>query len=100
MSYRVIQRFVDLQDNNHRYEVGDKFPRLNANVSKKRIQELSSAENRRKIPLIEEIREEKSVIADDSFDKDNELPDNDFTSVNSETEIKSKKKSKGKKKEA
>ena len=53
MSYRVIRRFVDLQDNNHVYEVGAEFPHLNANVSKSRIEELASNRNRRKVPLIQ-----------------------------------------------
>lgn len=61
MSYRVIQRFVDLQDDKHRYEVGDEFPRLGLKVSKARVEELSTNKNRRGIPLIEEVAESEEV---------------------------------------
>ena len=53
--YRTIARFTDLQDNNRLYRVGDEFPRPGLKVSKKRLQELSTNANRRKIPLIAEI---------------------------------------------
>ena len=57
MMYKVIVRFTDLQDNKHVYNVGDEFPRVGAHPSKKRIAELASGKNRRKIPLIEEVAE-------------------------------------------
>lgn len=58
MVYKVIKRFVDLQDNRHDYREGDTFPREGKKVSKKRIAELASDKNRRGIPLIEETEEE------------------------------------------
>lgn len=51
--YRVIKRFTDLQDGNHLYIEGDTFPREGVTASEARIQELSTAANRRHIPLIE-----------------------------------------------
>ena len=30
--YKVIKHFVDLQDNNHKYDVGDTYPRKGLNV--------------------------------------------------------------------
>ena len=55
--YRVINRFFDLQDNNHAYSVGDKFPHNGIDVDAERIAELASDKNRLGIPLIEEIAE-------------------------------------------
>ena len=55
--YRVIKAFTDLKDNNHAYSVGDTFPRKGVEVDAERIAELASNQNRRNIPLIEEIAE-------------------------------------------
>ena len=56
-AYKVIEAFVDLQNGGHRYHVGDVFPHDGIAVSEKRINELSSAENRRKMPLIKKVDE-------------------------------------------
>ena len=53
--YRVIKHFVDLQDNNYKYDVGDTYPRKGLNVLQSRINELASNKNLQKTPLIEEI---------------------------------------------
>ena len=55
--YRVINRFFDLQDNNHAYSVGDAFPHNGVEVDAERIAELASDKNRLGVPLIEEIAE-------------------------------------------
>ena len=55
--YKVIRHFVDLQDNNHKYDVGDTYPRNGLNVLQSRINELASNKNKQKTPLIEEIPE-------------------------------------------
>ena len=55
--YRVIKAFVDLQDNNYKYDVGDTYPRKGLNVLQSRINELASNKNLQKTPLIEEILE-------------------------------------------
>ena len=55
--YRVIKAFVDLQDNNYKYDVGDTYPRKGLNVLQSRINELASDNNLQKTPLIEEIPE-------------------------------------------
>ena len=55
--YRVIKHFVDLQDNNYKYDVGDTYPRKGLNVLQSRINELASHKNKQKTPLIEEIPE-------------------------------------------
>ena len=55
--FRVIKHFVDLQDNNYKYDVGDTYPRKGLNVLQSRINELASNNNLQKTPLIEEIPE-------------------------------------------
>lgn len=57
MAYKVIKHFVDLQDNNYKYDVGDTYPRKGLNVLQSRINELASDKNKQKTPLIEEIPE-------------------------------------------
>ena len=57
MAYKVIEYFEDLQDNGRPYNVGDVFPAGGNTVSAERIAELASTQNRRRIPLIEEIAE-------------------------------------------
>ena len=57
MAYKVIKHFVDLQDNNYKYDVGDTYPRKGLNVLQSRINELASNKNKQKTPLIEEIPE-------------------------------------------
>lgn len=53
--YKVIETFVDLQDENYRYNVGDTFPHDGIVVSEKRINDLSGKNNRRKKALIEKV---------------------------------------------
>ena len=55
--YRVIKHLGDLQDNNHKYDVGDTYPRKGLNVLQSRINELATNNNLQKTPLIEEIPE-------------------------------------------
>lgn len=57
MSYKVIAYFEDLQDNGRPYNVGDVFPVDGNTVTAERLAELASTQNRRHIPLIEEIAE-------------------------------------------
>lgn len=64
MCYKVINYFEDLQDNNHPYNVGDVFPRENKAVSKERIKELATNQNRQNKPLIKKVEEKKPKKAD------------------------------------
>ena len=57
MAYKVIEYFEDLQDNGRPYNVGDVFPVDGNTVTAERLSELASTQNRRRIPLIEEIKE-------------------------------------------
>lgn len=58
MSYKVIHRFTDLQDNNYPYDEGDIFPRQGFKVSEDRIKELASENNKRRMKLIELVDDE------------------------------------------
>ena len=57
MAYKVIEYFEDLQDNGRPYNVGDVFPADGNTVTAERLAELESTQNRRRIPLIEEVAE-------------------------------------------
>lgn len=54
MKYVVIKKFRDLQDNDHIYEVGEKYPRK-GKPNKERVKELLSNKNKIGEPLIEEV---------------------------------------------
>ena len=56
--YKVIKFFVDLQDNNQPYNIGDTYPRKGLNVSEERLAELASDNNKQGVPLIELIASE------------------------------------------
>lgn len=58
MTYKVIKYFTDLQDDDYEYNVGDPFPRNGLDVSKKRLTELSTKNNRQNKPLIERVQEQ------------------------------------------
>ena len=53
--YKVVKKFVDLQDKNHLYNVGDCYPRSGKSVSENRIHELATNNNKIGVPLIKEI---------------------------------------------
>lgn len=57
--YRVVKAFKDLQDDGHRYEVGDEYPRKGKKTTKKRVAELSSTENKRHAVMITPIEDEE-----------------------------------------
>jgi hypothetical protein len=55
--YKVIKNFTDLQDENHVYRKGDKYPR-SGRAKKERVEELSGSENGLGYAVIEEVDEE------------------------------------------
>ena len=57
MMYKVLVDFADMQDGNYIYRAGATYPRLGLKPSKARIDELLTAKNRRKTPMIEEVKE-------------------------------------------
>lgn len=60
--YRVVKFFADLQDGNHTYNVGDKFPRDGYTPSNDRINELLSSTNKQGTPVIKFVDEEDEVV--------------------------------------
>ena len=65
--YKVIKDFTDLKDKGYFYTAGDKFPRDGTSVSKERLSELLSSNNRQKTPLIE-------IISNDAHEMVEEKP--------------------------
>lgn len=57
--YKVVKAFTDLQDNNHVYLAGDKYPREGVEADEKRVAELASADNKRGVALIEAVEPPK-----------------------------------------
>lgn len=57
--YKVIHQFLDLQDENFHYKVGDAYPRNGKKATAKRVSELSSSDNKIGKPLIEKIETKK-----------------------------------------
>lgn len=55
--YKASVFFTDAQDNGHKYNVGDIFPRVGLDVSPERIAEMLGNNNKRGIPVIEEVIE-------------------------------------------
>lgn len=56
--YKVIKTFVDLQDGNYKYDIGDTYPRDGMSALPSRTKELASKNNKLGEPLIEEIKDE------------------------------------------
>ena len=63
--YKVIRFFTDLQDNDYPYNEGDIFPRDGLTVTKARLAELSSPNNRQKVPLIRKEKDENRLTKTD-----------------------------------
>lgn len=62
--YKVIKYFMDLQDGNHPYNVGDVFPRKGMKVSEDRIAELAGSENKQGVPLIAKVEKKEKKTAE------------------------------------
>lgn len=62
MKYVVINAFTDLEDNEHIYSVGDKYPhdaRNISEISQERLEQLTTTNNKRQRILIKEIETEE-----------------------------------------
>lgn len=62
MTYKVISRFTDLQDNNRTYNEGETYPRDGFKPTEERCAELSGFNNNAGRPLIVAVVEQ---VADD-----------------------------------
>lgn len=83
MSYEVVNYFVDLQDFNHQYKVGDSFPRLGLNVSEKRLEELAGFNNKQGKPLIKKVEKPKK----DDFSQHMNAPEETVGFAFTKTEV-------------
>lgn len=61
MPYKVINQFLDKEDNEKLYDVGEEYPKGDHRPSKKRIEELSKVHPKYKRAFIEEVKEEKKT---------------------------------------
>ena len=68
--HKVIKSFIDLQDGNHLYQVGDTFPREGKEVTEIRLQELSTTANKQRVPLIEKEKPKKKRTRKKKVDKE------------------------------
>jgi hypothetical protein len=97
--YRVIKYFTDLQDNNHAYRVGDIYPREGFAPSIKRINELLSGDNKRKVKLIEELAKEPLEVKEAPQNEDSEELPAEVAEPTEEKEVEKKPAKKKKNKE-
>lgn len=61
--FLVSKGFIDLQDDNHEYEIGDVYPREGYEPDEERILTLASDKNLQGVPLIKEVKE---AVAEDA----------------------------------
>lgn len=66
--YEVIKQFRDLKDDNHVYNVGNKYPRNSKKADEARVKELIGKDNAVKEPVIKEIEEDKPKKEEDKKD--------------------------------
>ena len=60
--YKIITPyFTDLKDNNRKYKYGDIYPVAGVKVSKERLEELASQNNKAKTVIIEKIKEVEKI---------------------------------------
>lgn len=59
MSYEVVNRFKDTEDNGIIYEVGESYPKDGHKPTKKRIGELTKLHPKYKVVFIEEVKEQQ-----------------------------------------
>lgn len=70
--YRVIKYFIDLEDNNHVYSVGDKYP-YTGMAKPERVAFLSSYKNKLGAPVIKAV-DEPSVEVEQAEEPTEEKP--------------------------
>lgn len=81
--YRVIKHFIDLHDNDYRYDIGDTYPREGIEVSEARAAELAGSGNKQGEPLIE--------LVEETSEKDEEVLGEDEEKTTSKKKTQSKK---------
>ena len=93
--YRVIKHFIDLHDNDYRYDIGDTYPREGIEVSEARAAELAGSGNKQGEPLIELVEEtsekDEEVLVEETSEKDEEVLGEDEEKTTSKKKTQSKK---------
>lgn len=60
MEYKVIEKFIDLEDNRRLYEVGQPYPREGLVVTEERLEALSTSNNRVGRPFIKAVENKRT----------------------------------------
>ena len=66
MMYEVIVAFTDLADGNHKYNIGDTYPRIGYKPTESRCEKLSSSFNRQGKPLIKVAQKAATDVVKDA----------------------------------
>ena len=69
MIYEVIAAFTDLADGNHKYNIGDTYPRTGYKPTESRCEKLSSSFNRQGKPLIKVAQKAATDVVEDIPEK-------------------------------
>lgn len=97
----VINAFLDLQDAEHLYDVGDVYPRDGVEPSEERIKELLGSDNRQGQSLIKAVKtapaDTKPEVESDKENEDGAEEDAEKTSDTPEVDAKKSKKGTSKK---
>ena len=73
--YRVVSAFYDTKNNDHLYEVGDKYPVSGSKPNKARIEELAMGKNDFNRVFIEEVKGDNSPEPSDDVPINDEAPE-------------------------
>lgn len=85
MSYIVLMRFADLQDDNRIYEAGDTYPRPGFDVSPERLAELAGSDNRIGEPLIVDVDAPRDACAVETPETPVEAPQDERKEIPAES---------------
>lgn len=59
--YIVLKNFTDLEDNNHKYTMGEEYPRKGYEPTEERVKALTSGNNKAGIKLLKEVKAPKKA---------------------------------------
>lgn len=59
--YIVLKNFTDLEDNGHKYTMGEEYPRKGYEPTEERVKALTSGNNKAGIKLLKEVKAPKKV---------------------------------------
>lgn len=59
--YIVLKNFTDLEDNGHKYTMGEEYPRKGYEPTEERVKALTSGNNKAGIKLLKEVKAPKKA---------------------------------------